>query len=478
VTALLVIHLAGFGLDDFFITYRYALHLARGQGFVFNLGERVFGLTDPGFALLLAGVSRLVPIEVPELATLLFGVSLLVLAGLMLRAAGREGRLAEGVAGGSLMVTSSYLWAQQGGEGIPALALLALAAELSRRRPLWAGLAGGIAAWCRPEAALGVALLCLLVWAEERRFPWRVAVAAAALIALGVAGATWYFGTPLPSSLAAKRAMVAVIPGAGAGPLGFWQGSVRLVSRHGGPLWALAVGLGAAGQVPLFASGGRAGRVLVLLSASLAVLYPLSGVPFFPWYTLPMAVAALYGSACFVGDVARTILRPSRRSPSAPRLAAAAVVGCLLAAPVIFSVLPASYRWHQVFHWPAYMERYRLAGRWLAANTAPAATVAYYEVGALGYHSDRTVIDLLGVVSPELLPWVRRGNIEGAFLARPADYAVLDGARGGLMPSAAPWFKTAYSPVARFGRLAIWRRDLRLPLPPPGQQKRTNGHDT
>jgi hypothetical protein len=311
-------------------------------------------------------------------------------------------------------------------------------------------------------------LLCLLVWAEERRFPWRLATAAALLIALGVALATWYFGTPLPNSLAAKRAMVAVFPDAAAGPLRFWQGSEPLVSRHGGPLWALALGLGAAGQVPLFAAGGRAGRMLVLHSASLAVLYPLSGVPFFPWYTLPMAVAALYGSACFVGDVVRTIRQPSHGSPPASRLAAAAVVGCLLAAPVVFSVLPASYHWHQVFHWPAYMERYRLAGRWLAANTAPAATVAYYEVGALGYHSDRTVIDLLGIVSPQLLPWVRRGDVEGAFLTRPPDYAVLDSARGGLMPSAAPWFKTAYSPVARFGRLAIWRRDPRLPLPRPG----------
>jgi arabinofuranosyltransferase len=466
VTGLLVVHLAGRGLDDFFITYRYALHLVRGQGFVFNLGERVFGLTNPGFALLLAGLGRLVPLALPALATVVFGLALLGLAGLLLRGAARQGRLAEGLAGGTLLVTSSYLWAQQGGEGIPMLALLALAAELSRRRPLWAGLVGGFAAWCRPEAALGVAFLCLLVWAEERRFPWRLAGAASGVTAAGLGLAGWYFGTPLPNSLAAKQAMAAGISGSWAGPVRFWLRSVRLVARHLGPLWAPAVGLGAAGQVPLFAWGGRAGRVLVLLSASLAILYPLSGVPFFPWYTLPMAVAVLYGIAHLVGAAVRAILR---RWGSAPRLAvvAAAVAGCLLAAPVGLSVLPASWHWHRVFNWPAFMERYRKAGEWLAASSPPAATVAYYEVGALGYFSERTVIDLLGIVSPEVLPWVRRGDFEGAMLARPADFAVLDSARGGLMPSGAPWFRAAYAPVARFGELTILRRDPAVPLPRP-----------
>jgi hypothetical protein len=47
----------GAALDDFFITYRYALHLAGGQGFVFNPGQRVFGLTNPGLAILLAASS-------------------------------------------------------------------------------------------------------------------------------------------------------------------------------------------------------------------------------------------------------------------------------------------------------------------------------------------------------------------------------------------------------------------------------------
>ena len=186
--SILAVRLSGKGLDDFFITYRYALHLARGQGFVFNLGERVFGLTDPGFALLLAAAARATGLAVPALATFCFALSLVVLAGLLLRPAARAGRLPEALAGGSLLLSSSFVWAQQGGEIIPMLALLLAAAELGRRQPVLAGLLAGAAVWFRPEAGLGVAILCLLLWAETRAVPWRLALSAAAAIAAGALG--------------------------------------------------------------------------------------------------------------------------------------------------------------------------------------------------------------------------------------------------------------------------------------------------
>ena len=42
--------------DDVYITYRYSRNIALGNGFVFNLCERVQGTTTPLFALLMAGV--------------------------------------------------------------------------------------------------------------------------------------------------------------------------------------------------------------------------------------------------------------------------------------------------------------------------------------------------------------------------------------------------------------------------------------
>ena len=54
IAAACILRYRGWTVDDFYITYRYAGNLAAGRGFVFNPGERVFGLTDPGLGLALA----------------------------------------------------------------------------------------------------------------------------------------------------------------------------------------------------------------------------------------------------------------------------------------------------------------------------------------------------------------------------------------------------------------------------------------
>src|SRR3954470_16170863 len=74
--AVISARLAGKALDDFFITYRYAWNLAAGHGFTFNPGERVFGTTEPGLGLLLAGLTLLTRLPIPTLGTCVTGASL------------------------------------------------------------------------------------------------------------------------------------------------------------------------------------------------------------------------------------------------------------------------------------------------------------------------------------------------------------------------------------------------------------------
>jgi len=65
------------------------------------------------------------------------------------------------------------------------------------------------------------------------------------------------------------------------------------------------------------------------------------------------------------------------------------------------------------------------AARWLASNTPGDALVAAHDIGALGYFSQRQLIDLAGLVSPEVIPFIRDESRLAQFLdARGADYLV------------------------------------------------------
>lgn len=47
------------------------------------------------------------------------------------------------------------------------------------------------------------------------------------------------------------------------------------------------------------------------------------------------------------------------------------------------------------------------SARWIAQNTPPEALIAAHDIGALGYFGQRRLLDLAGLVSPEVIPFIR-----------------------------------------------------------------------
>lgn len=48
-------------------------------------------------------------------------------------------------------------------------------------------------------------------------------------------------------------------------------------------------------------------------------------------------------------------------------------------------------------------------GLWLARNTPPNAVVSAEPIGYIGYYSHRRILDEVGLVSPKVIPYTRRG---------------------------------------------------------------------
>ena len=61
--------------------------------------------------------------------------------------------------------------------------------------------------------------------------------------------------------------------------------------------------------------------------------------------------------------------------------------------------------------------------QWIAQNTKPDALVAAHDIGALGYFGKRNLLDLAGLVSPEVIPFIRDEALLAEYLdEQQADY--------------------------------------------------------
>jgi hypothetical protein len=456
--AFFAIRLAGWAPDDFYITYRYAHNLALGAGFVFNPGERVFGSSDPGVGLLLGILNFLTRIPVPWISSAVYALSLVGIAVLVLIEGKRRGHWIEPVLGGSLLLIAPYFWANQGAAMPLVLLLLLLAATVSERSPAVAGLIAGAAVWARPDAALGVALLGAIILYETRRIPWRYVLAAGCVLAAGVGLAWVYYGSPVPNTLGAKADMAAATPDSWTG-LRFWLRGIAPINRHFGGEWLALVISGLIGCWFLAARAGRPGRLLALYGIAIAVAYPLLGVPFFSWYILPCLLTAIYGMAFFCGAVGGAL---AARVPSLSRMRP--LLAIVVFAALSFSTLRTAWLFARDFAPAPYLQSYQRGAEWIRANSPPDAAIAYVEIGVLGYYSERPILDLMGLVSPWVRPYVVKQDMLGAFQAKPTEF-VLFHTRGRMAPIVrARWFRRRYEEVMEFddpgnrGSLHIFRR--------------------
>ncbi len=63
--------------------------------------------------------------------------------------------------------------------------------------------------------------------------------------------------------------------------------------------------------------------------------------------------------------------------------------------------------------------------RWISENTPPGSLIAVHDIGAIGYFSGRDILDLAGLVNPEVIPFIRdEKRLKEFMLSRGADYFV------------------------------------------------------
>ncbi|HTR97939.1 MAG TPA: hypothetical protein VMH61_08560 [Candidatus Acidoferrales bacterium] len=427
----------GYITDDTFIHLQFAKNLAAGRGFAFNAGEHVYGTTSPLWVALLAD-GMMLGLDGLRVARVLGLLSTLGSVVLFFRLMRRTLRMPELRALATLTWSANawmIRWSLSGME-TPLAVMLVLAGFVAftegqqwGARPVRTGAFWALAAMVRPEAVVLLVLWGIfLVIDTDSREGVRRLVAGALPPVLIYGGwlvfARLYFGTFWPNTLAAKTAG---ITGWEAFRDALWR-QMQVFAATDAVLAGALVAALAFGGARMLPRRVKAQRLLPWVwVGTLPALYVMRGVPVVSRYLVPlMPVLAWLAwrsvERWWTGEEAAPELRPG-----------AALLGTGLATLALVQNL----FWYehavvpQVHSFSSGLRQSLIpAGEWFAANTPPTTTIAAPDIGALGYYSNRRVIDLAGLVTPAMVPLLAHelpedvvANFSFEKIARP-DYLV------------------------------------------------------
>ena len=460
VAAIALAAFRAFTVDDAFITYRHAHNWAHGDGAVMNPGERVEGVSNLPWTLLL-GVAATLGIA-PHVAGP-WGSALLALVAVVAtaRLAARGGVAAPVAAFAAATFLPLAIWGASGMETAAVSVALAAGAACVVARPVRAVCAGvcfAAVAVLRPEGLVFgvVAAAVYALGARRRHAAWWIAGIPIAVWLLFAAGRLLYYGDWLPNPARAKSpALSALVPGmiyvakfVVSYPLAFaalvspaLESRVRNVAlalvaaqvlfavAAGGdhfagyrfllPVWPLLAVAVAAANATTWDRWARTEILVALAVAALACVLA-------PHWLLPVAAriadatrlqwpvaahgerllaeirhlgAVAAATAAFLAFVRARRLAPAAKSaphPGASPWVAAAAVAALFWPQLADPQIRACVRADGA-------SRYgRVVGEFLHDHLPPGTVVATNAAGALPYFSQLPVIDMLGLTDRAL----------------------------------------------------------------------------
>ena len=405
-------------LDDAWIHFQFARNLARGDGLSFNPGHPTSGSTAPLWSLLLAAAYFLggrFPWAGILLSALCYAATLL--ATYLLAKQITRKRWRAWLAGMIVALNGRMVWAGLSALEtclFTALSLLAIAAHLQDRAAgryrITTAALFGVAALSRPEGYLlfGLAMLDYVWyllrhpdsnWIKNlRRLPWLPVLVFVLLVAPYLIFSWRTSGHLLPNTYHAK-AVVTWLPD---------RDFLSLTARYlilDNPLLLPFLILGSLSML-------KKAPLLSVWSAGLPLAYAFMHASLYQHgrYLMPLIPCNAILSMAGLWTASTLAQRRHWRWPGTQKQLVALV--CLLAMLGTAWRLPVMANQYtrnvdDINHMHVAL------GRWVTENTPDQAVLALNDIGAITYISERPVIDLAGLVTPEMIPLLQSGDPQG-----------------------------------------------------------------
>jgi hypothetical protein len=395
----------GFPLDDAWIHLTYARNLAEHGEWSFRPGERSAGSTAPLWTALLS-IGFLVGLA-PYVWTYLAGWAVLTLLAVCAENIARK-LLSSYIsripwAGLFLIFAWHLTWSAVSGmetllHGLIILAVLGLLMTGSRRY-LSLGLLTGLSVWVRPDGLtllgpiLFVALLSEKTWHLRREALWKTLIGFGSLVLPYIVFNLTLSGNPMPNTFYAKQAEYGA----------FWH-SRSFMDRLTDYLWPVL----ASPYVVLVPAAiyWLAKRIRERNRAALASLFWVIGYIAIYFVSLPayqhgryiipaLPVLYLWGVLGFL----EIIFSPHMNRHVVLVWQVLTVFICLA-----FTFLGARQNANDVLWVESEMVA---AAKWVKQNIPSESRLAVHDIGALGFYAPNPIIDMAGLITPDVVDFIR-----------------------------------------------------------------------
>ncbi len=385
-------------IDDAYISYRYVKNLLRGEGLVYNKGERVEGFSNMLWVLLLALTTYALNIDVTHsahlLAILCSAVSLTAVYGLSYHISKNRWVSIFPVLLVGLTIHFNT-WALSGLETPLWLALIVsgMWAAMSKKMIL-ASILAGLCFWTRPDGGLlGVAILLPHLWkmweppsslkelpAKNWREKWPPVVIWISMVGVLTIFRLMYYGSPVPNAAVAKIGGIPVVRG---------LEYVLTTLREGGWVFLFP---------SVFLLYHKNGEIILFVTLQTVYTVVIGGDAFLYGRFLTPVMALL---SCSWG-YAYIVLKDKREG----LLAFKTLYGYMLP---MFSLLYLCavycpyFNDRKLAHVKNTYKYFEYGTRKMSTNYEGDETVACIGIGSFGYYNmDVRILDMVGLVTPEV----------------------------------------------------------------------------
>ena len=391
--------------DDAYITFRYARNLAQGKGFVYNDNEWVLGTSTPLYTILLALISNISKFDIVELNKIISVISVWLSAGLLfeIRKSVAD-RLAFFLV--LIYITNPLMRNFIGMESYFLLCFMMLtiwAYQTGKRNV--SGICCGLLILIRYEMVLLLIIIGLWDYVKYRKLPFWL-LPGIALVSIWLIYATIVFGTPIPLSVSAKllAPRVSFLFG---GTIYWYQ-----VFRENPAVILLIIFslIGIFGALILKQSFHEYAIIVFFSVVYIVIASFFAGS--FPWYYAPLvpgfAVTVIFG----INSFSHSPIIDQLKLDKEKKQILENVLQCGIASVLIIIQLSFWFNDYGLFQGKIGDNRYATYKRvsdWVEVNASKEHSMATFEIGYLGYFTDMEIIDLAGLITPGLFPWVDDG---------------------------------------------------------------------